>query len=312
MSRTWLIAAAALGVVHAAPAQFAAPIAESDLCHDRAPRTVVYKTVGDVELLLHVFEPLDHRAGDRRAAIVFFFGGGWFVGEPEQFFPHCAYLASRGMVAMSAEYRLRDVHGATPFDSVADARSAMRWVRGHAAELGVDSGRIAAGGGSAGGHLAAAAAHLRAFDDPTDDVGVSCRPDALVLFNPVIDNGPGEYGHERVEDRWREFSPAHNIRKGAPPTVVFQGTTDRIVGPAVAVRYAERMAEVGSRHELWLYEGKGHGFFRPDQGDGLAFGDAIREMDRFLRSLAFVRGEPTLAGKRDPARRRWVAAEEGR
>ena len=66
-------------------------------------RSVVYKTVGDVSLALHLFEPEGHKATDKRPAIVFFFGGGWNGGTPSQFYPHCAYLASRGMVAVAAE-----------------------------------------------------------------------------------------------------------------------------------------------------------------------------------------------------------------
>ena len=237
--------------------------------------------------------------------MVYFFGGGWADGGPAQFFPQCAYLASRGVVAMSAEYRTRKAHGTTPFEAVKDGRSAIRWVRSNAAELGIDPARIAAAGGSSGGHLAAAAAFLTAFDDDGDDLKISCRPDALVLFNPVIDTGPGESGHELVEPRWREFSPAHNIRQGAPPTIVFHGTRDRMVRLVAVQRYGERMAEVGARFELHVYEDKGHGFCNPNQGDGLAFGDVIRMTDRFLGSLGFVDGEPTLDGVPDPARTRW-------
>ena len=71
---------------------------------DKSP---VYKTVGKAELKLHIFEPKGHKPSDKRPAIVFFFGGGWSSGSPSQFYPHCKYLASRGMVAMSAEYRVK-------------------------------------------------------------------------------------------------------------------------------------------------------------------------------------------------------------
>ena len=77
------------------------------------------------------------------AAIVFFFGGGWVGGTPKQFFPHCTYLASRGMVAISAEYRVKDRHGVTPLECVLDGKSAVRWVRAHASELGIDPTLIA-------------------------------------------------------------------------------------------------------------------------------------------------------------------------
>ena len=83
----------------------------------------------------------------------------------------------------------------------ADAKSALRYVRAHATELGIDPQRIAAAGGSAGGHLAAFTALVDGLDDPQDDLAVSCKPNALVLFNPVFNNGPDQWGHGRVGDR---------------------------------------------------------------------------------------------------------------
>ena len=118
-------------------------------------RAEIYKRIGDVELPVHIFAPANHRPGDRSPAIVFFFGGGWQSGSPAQFQHHCEYLASRGMVAMTAEYRVLSRHGVKAVECFRDAKSALRWVRGNAERLGIDPARVAAGGGSAGGHLAA-------------------------------------------------------------------------------------------------------------------------------------------------------------
>ena len=167
-------------------------------------RTVLYKTVGDVKLSLHVFEPEGHKPSDKRPAIVFFFGGGWVGGSPGQFYPHCHYLASRGMWAAAAEYRVKNQHGTTPVECVKDGKSAVRYIRVHANELGVDPEKLAAGGGSAGGHVAAATATVTAFDEEGKDASVSAVPQALVLFNPVYDNGPDGYGHDRVKDYWKQ------------------------------------------------------------------------------------------------------------
>ena len=114
----------------------------------KADQVQTYKKVGDIELKMHIFEPprTTKRSG---AAVVFFFGGGWVGGSPSQFFPQCRYLASRGMVAMSAEYRVRSKHNTTPFEGVRDGKSAVRWVRFHAAEFDVDPSKIVAAGGSA-------------------------------------------------------------------------------------------------------------------------------------------------------------------
>ncbi len=258
----------------------------------RPTKTVAYAEIGDVTLRLHVFEPDQHAASDRRPAIVFFFGGGWNGGTPKQFYPHCEYLASRGMVAMSAEYRVKSRHGTTPFECVADGKAALRWVRAHAHELGIDPQRIAAGGGSAGGHVAAAVATTRGFEAANETV--SSRPDALVLFNPVYDNGPGGYGHKRVKTRWRKISPAHNIRKGMSPAIVFLGTKDRLIPVETATKFRDAMRTAGSRSELELYDGRPHGFFNHGRGDGADYKDTIRKTDAFLKSLGFLEGAPTL------------------
>jgi len=110
-------------------------------------KEVVYKTIGDVELKISVFSPSDHSPDDKRPAIVFFFGGGWESGSPSQFHPHCEYLASRGMVAMSADYRVFSRQHTSPRECVKDGKSAVRWIRQHAAELGVDPDKVVAGGG---------------------------------------------------------------------------------------------------------------------------------------------------------------------
>jgi acetyl esterase len=257
----------------------------------RGSETLIYKTVGDQSLKMLVDKPADWQAGDKRPAIVFFFGGGWVGGSVSQFQRHSAYLASRGMVGIRVDYRVipKDDAG-PPVMCVADAKSAMRYVHSHASELGVDPERIAAGGGSAGGHLAAFTVMVGGLDDPQDDVKTPCKPDALVLFNPVFDNGPGQWGHERVGDRFREFSPAHNITKGAPPTIVFLGDNDELIPVKVINDYEEKMGKVGSRCEVHIYPGVGHGFFnRPGY-----YTRTVIEADKFLASLGWIKGEPTL------------------
>jgi len=254
-------------------------------------RSVVYKTIGDVELKLHIFEPEGHQSSDRRPAIVFFFGGGWVGGTPEQFYPHAKHLAARGMLAISADYRVRGRHGTSPFECVKDGKSAIRYVRAHADKLGVDPERIAAGGGSAGGHVAAATATAAKLNEEGEDLSVSPRPDALVLFNPVYDNGPGGYGHGRVKDGWQEISPMHSIREGMPPAIVFLGTKDKLIPVETAKRFQQKMREVGSRSELMLFPGAQHGFFNYGRGDGSSYRETLSAMDKFLESLGFLKGK---------------------
>lgn len=270
---------------------------EGQAASDPAPefepdRKIIFKTVGTKELLLHLFLPAGHSASDTRPGIVFFFGGGWKAGSPAQFFPHCSYLASRGMVAMSAEYRVESRDGTSPKECVMDGKSAVRWIRMHAAEFGVDPDRIAAGGGSAGGHVAAAAGTVIGFEESGEDITISSRPNALVLFNPVFDNGPEGWGHERVKEYWREFSPMHNISDATPPTIVFLGTKDDLIPVATAERYKELMEAAGRRCELHLYDDQPHGFFNYRNRE---FYDlTVIEMDRFLATLGYLSGKPTL------------------
>ena len=146
----------------------------------------IYKTVGDFKLRLWIFNPEGHSADDHGAAIIFFFGGGWYAGSPDQFSKQCEYLAARGMVAITADYRVISRNGVTPVQCVSDAKSAVRWVRVNANRLGIDPDRIATGGGSSGGHLAAATATLPLYDDPGDDLSISALPDAMVLFCPSV------------------------------------------------------------------------------------------------------------------------------
>ena len=248
---------------------------------------ILYKTTTEGDLKLHIFNPPDHLPADQRPAIIFFFGGGWINGSPQQFYPHCAYLASRGMVAISAEYRVKNRHGTSPRECVMDGKSAIRWVRAHAGELGIDPDRIAAGGGSAGAHVAAAAGVVSGYEEEGEDLSVNSRPKALVLFNPVFDNGPEGYGHDRVREYWESFSPMHNIDEAAPPTVVFLGTGDTLIRVSTAEEYKKRMEAKGRRCDLHLYEGQPHGFF--NYKNRKYYDLTVAEMDRFLVSLGYLK-----------------------
>ncbi len=257
-----------------------------------AAESLTYKTVGPRALKLLVDKPADWKATDRRPAMVYFFGGGWVAGNPSQFQRHSEYFASRGMVGIRVEYRLIPKgNPGPPVVCCADARSAMRYVRSHATELGIDPERIAAAGGSAGGHLAAMTALIDGLDDPADDTAVSCRPEALVLFNPVFNNGPGEWGYERVGKNYRDYSPAHHVAKGAPPTIVFLGENDKLIPVKVVKDFAKDMKSAGSRCDTHFYPGAGHGFFNSPE----YYSQTVVEADKFLGSLGWLEGPPTLA-----------------
>lgn len=260
------------------------------------PISHVYKKVGDRELKLTIVNPTDWKASDQRPAMVFFHGGGWVGGKPTQFTEHSDYLATRGLVCIQVEYRLiKKGDKGPPIDCVHDAKSAMRWVRGHAAELGIDPNRIGAGGGSAGGHLAAFVGMVEGLDDPQDDLKVSPKANALALFNPVFDNGPEQgWGRERVKDEYKAYSPAHNITADDPPAIIFLGTNDKLIPVAVVERFKANMEKTGIRCEANFYEGQGHGFFNANKGGPRYFHETLLATDKFLTSLGWLKGEPTL------------------
>ncbi len=260
--------------------------------------TTIYKTVdsplGPVELKIHGFLPKGYKASDKRPAIVFFHGGGWYGGTPDHFYPQSRYFALRGMVCFSAQYRLINANKTSPRECVVDGKSAIRWVRQHASELGVDPTRILAGGGSAGGHVAAATALCKGFNDVGGDLNISPRPEALILFNPVFDNGPKGFAHSLVKDYWKEISPIDNIDGNAPPTIVILGTKDKFIPVATAERYKRIMEEAGVRCYLHLYQDKLHGFYNIWIGKE-DMTKTLLEVDAFLSSLGYLEGEPLLS-----------------
>ncbi len=256
----------------------------------------IYRVVDDRELSLYVTKPDDWQSSDKRPAIVFFHGGGWVGGAPGQFTEHSKYLASRGMVAIQVEYRLLDkTNNDPPTICIDDARTAMIWVRRRANELGIDPERIASGGGSAGGHLAAFVGMVDHAQDSSAKLIVSSKSNAMLLFNPVFDNGPEGWGKKRVGKRYKEFSPMHNITSDDPPAIVFLGSADQLIPVKTVEKFQEEMQQAGNQCEIHIYEGQPHGFFNHGRNGNRWYYETVIASDRFLKSLGWLTGEPTLA-----------------
>jgi acetyl esterase/lipase len=239
-----------------------------------------YKTLEDgSKLTLKTYYPANYQPKDQvYPTIVFYFGGGWYGGNYDHFKSYAKYFVEKGFIIYTVEYRTKKSHGTSPRIALEDARSAMRWVKTHAKEQGVDLKNLYAGGGSAGACLAAATAFESSINDKNDDLAISTMPTGLLLFNPVYDNGPGGYGYDRVKDYWEEFSPMNNLSSNTPPTLVLFGDQDQLVPLATSQKYKSILDEFGVYNELHLYEGRSHGFFnagKPDHKDTIIKAEAF-------------------------------------
>ena len=254
-------------------------------------KTFTYKKVEKAELEIIVHYPVGWKESDKRPAIVFFFGGGWTNGSVKQFETQAEYLASRGMVAARADYRVKSRQMVAPDKCVEDAKSAVRWLRQNAGKHGIDPGKLVAAGGSAGGHIAACAAFTDGLEAKDEDAKVSSKPNALVLFNPVLSFEGVPNLMSRIgdnEELGKQISPTRHLTKNSPPTLLFYGTSDQLMQQGDA--HMKKAKEVGSRCEMITAKGEGHGFFNRSPWKEWT----MRGMDEFLTSLGYLKGEPTV------------------
>ncbi len=245
------------------------------------------KTIGDVTLRAHVFYPDGAPPEDPRPGIVFFYGGGWQGFWPRQFYRQCRFLADRGMVAIAGEYRTKNEHGVEPLECVKDAKATMRWVKRNAGILGIDPDRLAAGGASAGSQLAAMTAVPGGLNHADDDLSVSPRPSAVILYAAVLDTGPDGFVHDWVKPYWRDFSPIHNINASTPPTLIILGGEDGITSEETAREYQRRLEEAGVRCDVRIYPGQPHRFYVYSISEKY-FRETLGEVERFLDSLGYL------------------------
>ncbi|MDG2388573.1 MAG: alpha/beta hydrolase fold domain-containing protein [Planctomycetaceae bacterium] len=266
----------------------------------------VYKRVDGADLSAWIYQPDREEFSGPRPAIVFFFGGGWKAGSPSQFQNQCRYLASRGMVAITADYRVLSRHEASPLDCVADAKSAIRWVRENAEKLNIDPDKIVAAGGSAGGHTACCTGVVPGMDETGEDLTISSVPNAMALFNPAVMVAPLESNELLTAEKLKSItdripgdptliSPIHHVRKGLPSTIIFHGTEDDAVPFKTVQSFTERMIANGNRCELKAFKGEPHGFFNPrlrtaetQQRELKSYFKTIEQLDEFLVSLDYL------------------------
>lgn len=249
----------------------------------------VYKNVDGIELKMIMYKPTVSQ-NVKLPAIVFFFGGGWVGGDPSQFRLQAEYMATRGIIAFCADYRTKSRHSTSPFESVMDAKSAIRYLKIHGDKLGIDIHKIVASGGSAGGHLAACTAVIENVNEITDDVSVSSVPMLLVLFNPVVDTGKKGYGQEKLAGREFELSPVHHITSRVPETLIMHGKDDTIVPYENIHRFNYLMKQQGNKCTLEGYKKQGHGFFNYNRSPKY-FKKTLTRTESFLEENNLLRGE---------------------
>ena len=265
-------------------------------------------------LLLDLHLPAGRHGGSGFPAVVHFHGGGWRTGERSSLGPvvdgfglgPIGQLLAAGFVVASADYRLSSA--ATFPAQLLDAKAAVRWLRGHAAEYNVDPGRIYAWGDSAGGHLASlvgltagtgkdgettepddAVSAVAAWYPPTDLVrmGAQARPDAVARADDPGSREALLLGARPADapDKAAAASPLNYVHQGAPPFFLAHGTADRYVPAAQSTTFAAALEAAGAAVELLLIEGADHMWSQP-AGNSAAAGQATAATLDFFRRQA--------------------------
>ncbi len=258
----------------------------------------VYKTVDTFTLKVDIFYTDQALSRENNTAIVFFHGGGWAYGKPDEFFTTCERYAKMGIVTFSVDYRLSIDNGEvpsktiSPIECVMDAKSAMRWVRENAGKFNIGTNKIVASGQSAGGHLALSTAMIDEYNEKTDNLAIPCRPDAVLLFSACV-NTVESWCDMLLADRrdkiW-SISPTHHMKPGLPPMIEFHGLDDEQV-PKWTVQHMEtEMKKLGNYFEQHMYEGRKHYLGAPDPTYSTYYDEAILKIaDDFLRKFDFLK-----------------------
>jgi acetyl esterase/lipase len=210
-----------------------------------------------------------------RPAVVFIHGGGFTGGDKAEYRSASvsADLARAGYVVVSCNYVLgpKTKEGVWP-QNIADCREAVRWVRGHAKELGVNPDRIAVAGGSAGGYLALM---VGLSDDKTGPGGdpqatVSAKVAAVIDLYGVVNfskHGKGDVPGASAAEQ-AAYLPENQCDRADPPVLILHGTADTTVDIRQSMDMAAALAKAKVAHELIVVEGAPHTFDLHPKGTG--------------------------------------------
>lgn len=213
--------------------------------------TRVYKKIMGQDLSLDIYEP-EAAIAPKKPVIILFHGGGLVGGDKKSLKYQCSFFANRGLVAISPSYRLV-TKGAQDMESqvqqcIQDAKSAIRWVKQHAADFGIDSSMVFLGGGSAGGFLATEAALIDNINESSDDLKISTKAKALILYNPAY-----------IPETRYTPSSVNYISKASPPSVLFFGSEDTY--KPGGDKFYKELTKLKVPAELWVAKGEKHAFY---------------------------------------------------
>lgn len=202
---------------------------------------VEYGKAGDISLQLDLYRP--KTIAKPVPALVFIHGGAWAGGDRGMYRLYGIDFAKRGYVVASVSYRLSKV---APFPAaVQDVKCAVRYLRANAEKYHIDPEKIAAIGGSAGGHLAMMIGYssdVPEFEGESGNSGVSSRVQAVVnLYGPTdltdplahdvksVINFMGKKTYKDSPEIYKQASPITYVTKDDPPTLILHGTIDEVV-----------------------------------------------------------------------------------
>ncbi len=258
----------------------------------------VYKTINGTSLKANMFYTAETMQKQNNPAIAFFHGGGWAYGSPSEFFTTCERYARKGFITFSFQYRLSVTEdGTVPnpditlVECVKDARSAIRWIKGHASSFHIDPDKVIAAGQSAGGQLSIGTALFDDINEASDDQSTSTVPAALLLFSSNL-NTMEAWADWLMGERRKEIwsvSPYHNLRSGMPPAIEFHGTEDCMVPIYILNLFKEKTLAMGNHFESVVFEGQGHYYGDENGIYGKYYHEPVLERtDEFLKKFGFI------------------------
>ncbi|HTA68389.1 MAG TPA: alpha/beta hydrolase [Bryobacteraceae bacterium] len=224
------------------------------------------------EIPIRVYSP---KAQSPSPALIYFHGGGWVLGDLESHDHVCRAVAnSASCVVLSVDYRLAPEHKFPA--AVYDSYAATKWIADHAGELGVDASRIAVGGDSAGGNLAAVVSQIardrggphiihQLLIYPATDMrmgmpSIDENADGPLLTKAAMHWFVNHYLNSEADRTDPLASPllAANLR-GLPPAFIITAECDPIRDEGEA--YGLRLEDARVPVDVQRYDGMPHGFF---------------------------------------------------